>query len=369
MATKHASGTRSEVVRCPHCGEDYSITYKRCPFCDERAQGPAEEYALSEEELEGDAPPPKRPGKRMSGGRRGGGYGREPLSPLRIGVTIASLATIVAAVWIVFSWVAPMIDRGNLAATPPPSATPPATASPVPTPPGDPNLVAPPDVTGGDAVVPSAAPSPAVGTTAPESKPGSLAFTLNRQDFTLVKAGETFTMKATGASGAVTWGVENPGVVTIDQNGKVTAVGKGDTNVFAVAADGAVAKCIVRSKSGPAAPPAAVTTPAPTPATPAATPSKPPVASLTPSQTPVATQAPAAAAVTLNRQDFTLLKAGETFTMKVTGATGTPVWSIDKTTVATIDQSGKVTAVAKGTATITCKVDGQTLTCIVRCQF
>ena len=25
---------RSQTVRCPHCGEYYSVTYKYCPFCD-----------------------------------------------------------------------------------------------------------------------------------------------------------------------------------------------------------------------------------------------------------------------------------------------------------------------------------------------
>ena len=33
---KKAPSRRNDVVRCPKCGEDYSITYKRCPFCEER---------------------------------------------------------------------------------------------------------------------------------------------------------------------------------------------------------------------------------------------------------------------------------------------------------------------------------------------
>ena len=27
---------RNDVIRCDKCGEYYAITYKRCPFCDER---------------------------------------------------------------------------------------------------------------------------------------------------------------------------------------------------------------------------------------------------------------------------------------------------------------------------------------------
>lgn len=32
---------RNDVIRCEKCGEDYSVTYKRCPFCDERPGRPA----------------------------------------------------------------------------------------------------------------------------------------------------------------------------------------------------------------------------------------------------------------------------------------------------------------------------------------
>ena len=35
--------------------------------------------------------------------------------------------------------------------------------------------------------------------------------------------------------------------------------------------------------------------------------------------------------------------------------------------IATVDGSGKVSAVSKGSTTITVTVDGQTLTCLVRC--
>ena len=31
---KQSPSRRNDVIRCENCGEDYSITYKRCPFCD-----------------------------------------------------------------------------------------------------------------------------------------------------------------------------------------------------------------------------------------------------------------------------------------------------------------------------------------------
>ena len=32
MARK-VPGSRSELIHCENCDEDYSATYKRCPFC------------------------------------------------------------------------------------------------------------------------------------------------------------------------------------------------------------------------------------------------------------------------------------------------------------------------------------------------
>lgn len=355
MATKRASGTRSEVVRCPNCGEDYSITYKRCPFCDERSRVAVEDYMIPEDDAQEEGEGPRRPtGKRLAGSkRRGGGYGGD-WSALRVAGTICSLGLIVAAVWIVFSVVAPMVDRGSLSSPPP--ATPPASAVPSPGQSVQPEVSATPgldeavtpEVT--PTVPPAVTPAPVV-TTKPVQSPavGGGTLKLNRDDFSLPAPGSAFTMKAEGATGAVTWKVENPGVATIDANGKVTAVGKGTTNIVATAADGSTGTCIVRVQSGT---PAAAASPAP--ATSAA---------------PVTSTAPSAGALALNREDFSFSAAGQSFTMKVSGSSGTPSWSIDKSGVATIDANGKVTAVSPGKATITCQVDGKTLTCIVRCQF
>ena len=73
--------------------------------------------------------------------------------------------------------------------------------------------------------------------------------------------------------------------------------------------------------------------------------------------------------LSLNRTDFTLQRSGETFRMKVSGTSSAPSWSIGDTSVATVSSDGTVTAVGEGNTTLTCTVDGQTLTCIVRCDF
>lgn len=78
---------RSDVIRCERCGEDYSITYKRCPFCDER------------------------PGRSGIGGRRtadGGGYGSS-VHPVQVIGLVVSLVLIIAALFIVFKFVGPLL--------------------------------------------------------------------------------------------------------------------------------------------------------------------------------------------------------------------------------------------------------------------
>ena len=71
--------------------------------------------------------------------------------------------------------------------------------------------------------------------------------------------------------------------------------------------------------------------------------------------------------LSLNRTDFTLSKTYPSFQVKVSGTSSTPVWSIGNSAVATVSSNGTVTYVGKGTTTLTCTVDGKTLTCTVRC--
>lgn len=60
-----------------------------------------------------------------------------------------------------------------------------------------------------------------------------------------------------------------------------------------------------------------------------------------------------------------MLTVGKTLQLKVTGTTKKITWSSSKKSVATVSKSGKVTAKAAGTATITAKVDNKKYTCKV----
>lgn len=90
----------------------------------------------------------------------------------------------------------------------------------------------------------------------------------------------------------------------------------------------------------------------------------------TPSITITAAPKPATG-ITLNKSELTLT-AGDSDTLTATvtpeGSTDTVVWSSSKTDVATVDATGKVTAVAPGEAIITAKAGAKTATCTVKVQ-
>ena len=111
--------------------------------------------------------------------------------------------------------------------------------------------------------------------------------------------------------------------------------------------------------------------------TPAETPEESPEA---PEETPAESAEPTApaeeepsaeASLSLNSSDFTLFAAGASYTLKAeTFPAGASVtFTSDNEEVATVDENGKVTAVAPGTATITAEADGLTATCVVRCKW
>lgn len=69
---------------------------------------------------------------------------------------------------------------------------------------------------------------------------------LNRTDMTL-SVGESFSLKVSGVTTALTWSVADSSVATVDGSGKVTGVKAGTTRVTA-SWDGSSASCIVRVK-------------------------------------------------------------------------------------------------------------------------
>ena len=188
-SSRQSSPRRADVIRCENCGEDYSITYKRCPFCDER---------------------PGRGG--ISGKRvantRGGGYGR-PVNPIQIAGLVISLALIASALFIVFRFVGAPIF-GNKGKNPSPGSN-----SSVSTSQGN--------QSNGSANQPG-----------PVAPPMLQSISLNSIDAPL-DSGATFQLIANllpaGAMGEVSWSSSNPAAATVDATGLVTNVNLANSDV------------------------------------------------------------------------------------------------------------------------------------------
>lgn len=148
------------------------------------------------------------------------------------------------------------------------------------------------------------------------------SISLSASSITLI-SGKTKTIKATASPSSatnkdVTWSSSDKKIVTVNGNGKITAVKAGTAYVRAKAADGSgvYARCKV-----------------------------------------TVIQAPKK--ITLSLDEATMIRGGKmTLTAKVTPTNSydkTVTWSSNKTSVARVSEGGVVTAVRAGTATIVCK--------------
>lgn len=267
MATKQ-DNWRTDVVRCEYCGEDYSLTYKRCPFCDDRA-------SYTNERSGGG-----KGGKRVATNKRGGGYGRS-MEPVQIIGVVLSVILILAAIYIVITVLKPLLDRDEPAVD--------ASQSQVSVSQSDAGISADvsqstPDVSiSGDISAP-VIPSVSIDPTIITPIVTATGITLNTKDVTL-KANEVLKLSATltpaDCTDAVVWSSGNESALSVAQDGTVTNVnaGQGQVNVTVTAQVGELkATCVVRCKGGSTAG-GSTTTPGTgtttTPTTPATTPVTP----------------------------------------------------------------------------------------------
>ena len=347
------------LIRCSECGEEYSATYRRCPFCGEKA----DQYAtgavppVTDDYEDGyvfdggdvfddyDEPDPRtRGGKRLPSDRTDD----RPINWPRVVTFICALIIIAAALVIVFSYIYPKIhtdpnkDPSTNQSQPVNTGTP---GGQITVDPDDPFG----DTTGDPGPVETGDPVPTDDPSQTESQPPAdtsvTGLKLSKTDFTL-RPDESHTIKATVSpsdwDGTVTWASSNTKIATVDKNGKVTNVNTSSTKqsvtITATAGDKtATAKVYCSGGSSGSSSSSEGST--------------------------------SSGDLKLNKEDFTLYTSGKdtSTTMKVTSGDTNVTWSISDTSVATIDQNGKVTAVGKGKATITATAsDGSTATCIVR---
>ncbi len=298
-----------EMRKCDVCGEEYSATYHSCPFCEEK------------EALRRGKPIHRHTSDFRN--RRGGHAW---------GVLALVLALVVIGAGTVYFF-GDNIAQGLGMREPSNTENLSNQDDPATSPSSDPGADGS-DLDSDAGTMPSVGDD--TGTDAGEDNtdavaPPSTSVALNSSDFTLdATSGLQYTLQASGGSGTYTWSSADTSVATVSEDGTVTGVGNGTTEVTVT--DGFTsAVCIVRIKG------VTSTTTAPSGST----------------------------TLSLNREDMTM-PAGTTFQLKVSGTSSTVTWSIADTSIATIDADGTVHFVKKGTTTATAAVDGQTLQCIVR---
>lgn len=239
MARKRTPGSRPGLVYCENCGEEYSSSYRRCPFC-----------AEYEAELNGTA------GKREVRSKlRGGGY-KKKSKPGQIISGVISVLVIAALIWLIVAKLVPLIQQGHLAGSIDPDTLPSASLSPEPTPEASPEPTpeASPEPT--PEATPTPTPTPAV---TPDTSGGDVvAVPNNATGISLNKTGFTInnqypypvTLKVTlypyGATGAVTWSSSDDTIATVDENGVVRhGTNTGSAIITATLYNGETATCQV----------------------------------------------------------------------------------------------------------------------------
>lgn len=222
---------------------------------------------------------------------------------------------------------------------PNPTTAPKPTESPKPQPTTSPKPTEAPNPTPTEAVKPEEKPTPEP--TPVEVKANKI--TLNKENVTFTALNQTFSLSATvtpenAEEKAVGWNSNNMSVVTVDKDGKITAVGKGSAEVFCfLKSNGEVfAKCSVTVQ----------------------------IPDTQPEPKPTEPEVVKVSSITLNPSESLNLIEGNsskiTATVVPSNATNTSVkWVSSSPDVATVDDSGNVTALKAGSTTITCTaVDG-----------
>lgn len=161
--------------------------------------------------------------------------------------------------------------------------------------------------------------------------------TLNKDDLTFMNAGEQYTLSVTGApEGArIVWQSSDESIVTVSENGVLTARGKGTATVNATVDGGSDLTCIVRCN--------------------------------------FEDSSDAEGACTISNSDVTMGVKGETFQISLRDASGKKItgllWVSSDVSICSVDGTGVVKAEGKGTAYVSTTYNGVSYECIVRCNI
>lgn len=295
--------------QCPKCGEEYSDTYKTCPFC-------------QEEEAIRQGHPPRRHSGRRETRRQGGGAGGVLL--LVVGVMLLG---VVGFLFFGDRLTDAVGIRGDTTGEPLPMEDPaedPAKEGDEPdqskeeTPSAQPTVPNKPDSS-------QAGTNPGASAVVPPVTIQAGPLTLSQSDITIA-AGDTARLTTTGGEGDVTWTSSNENIATVD-GGSVTGQAGGTVTITAAAGEESVT-CTVKVTGDPWV---------------------------------------STADLSLSHEDVTLTASSPSFTIKVKGTDSAVTWTSSNPSAATVNADGYVLRVGGGNTTITASVDGQELTCLVRC--
>lgn len=205
-----------DLVKCPRCGEEYSPSYRSCPFCEEEDR-------------------PRKVKNKMRGGHRV--TEKKKTYSGRSALIIILLLVLALLTWVLFGERIVARFAKPIESEPPvEELTPPAGENDDPF--YDPSVG---DGTG-DGTDPGAEP-PAVGENTDVSNAK-----LSSEDFTL-SVGESAQLQVSGTEAAVTWNSGDTAVAVVGSDGLVTAIGPGMTTVTATVGDRTL-ESIVRVRSG-----------------------------------------------------------------------------------------------------------------------
>lgn len=330
-------------IICDICGSEYPENTERCPICSYPRQGNEKTVAATAAapytKVKGGRFSSKNVKKRRKAQLRAENADSEMNSnkPLVIVVIILLIAIILVTAYIAvrFLWG----RNGNL---PKPQASVATTSAPVET-------------------------------TVPPTVPCS-GIVLDAQVVDLELKGEQkqlgVALKPADTTDAVVYTSADPSVAEVSETGLITAVGSGQTTVTITCGDISRSCTVVCWFQEETTLPTETTVPVttePKPTEPEATEPKPT------EPKPTEPKPTEAAALKLDPLDASCFNSGETFTIYVRQGSSAVnrsevTWTSSDPKVAKVE-NGVVTAVSKGTATITAEYEGKKASCTVRCRF
>ena len=293
---------------CPACGEDYSDTYRSCPFCEEEAA------------IKRGHPPRRRGGRRTEKRKQTtGGAG---------GVMLLLCALIIVGVVGYVFFGDDVADAVGIRTDPKPDADqvePPTASDPA----------APSGAASGDDAPAVTDPEPGPATVPPEPVGDPVPLALNQSSIT-IRVGDRGRLDFTGGSGEVSWTSSNDQIASVE-GGTITGLAGGTVTITAASGE-ETATCQVKVEGDAWVNPNA--------------------SSYRLSRTDFT--------LSSSESSWQLEIKRDSGEWEILGSADGVVWSSANTSVATISDTGLVSRAGKGMTTITAAVDGVTLECIVR---